>query len=355
MTDDALDPPVVAFEASLGRNARQGTWSELAQGTFAAATRAFESGRYADAADLIEVSLLEAEELRDVYGRWPQDTLDWILAQGVTAGEAYDSVDRLTSLLGDRAMAGIDSEWSSYTSAVVSASAECRSGGPDAPLAIENARRTWMEIHDRAVDRVSGLIDIAVRLVGEDQLGALWDHLMRDWYATHEEKYSLESQPWSASARQLMVAIVDGFHAHLTGPDRGGDLEVIEQPDRVGFRFAPCGSGGRSLSAGITDNKPRAAPPYGFAVTTAPHDWAWNMTGICSYCVHCCKLNELMPIDRLGYPTRVIDPPTWPTEEESPSCTWWIYRDPSLVPDDVYRRVGRSPNRRPGASDAGAR
>ena len=355
MIDRAGDLPVVAFEASLGRNARQGTWKELAQGTFRSAARAFESGCHADAADLLEVSLLEADELRDVYGRWPQETLDWILAQGVPRDALTESVDRLASLLGDRAMAGIDSEWSGYASAVASASAQCRSGDSGALAAIDNARRTWMGIHDRAVDRVSGLIDIAVRLVGEDQLGALWDHLMRDWYTTHEERYSLGNQPWSVSARQLMIAIADGFHAHLTGPDRGGDLQVIEEPDRVGFRFAPCGSGGRSLSAGITGNRPRAAAPYEFAVTSAPHDWSWNMTGICSYCVHCCKLNELMPIDRLGYPTRVIDPPTWPTADENPSCTWWVYRDPSLVPDAVYRRGGRSPDLRPRATDAGER
>ena len=92
---------------------------------------------------------------------------------------------------------------------------------------------------------------------------------------------------------------------------------------------------------------PRSAPPYDFAVTTRPHDWAWNKVGVCSYCVHCCQLNEVMPIDRLGYPTRVIDAPTWPATEPNPSCTWWIYRDPSLVPDAVYERVGRTASRRP--------
>ena len=85
----------------------------------------------------------------------------------------------------------------------------------------------------------------------------------------------------------------------------------------------------------------RPGPPYGFAVTTEPHDWAWNKVGVCAYCVHCCLLNELTPIDRLGYPTRVIDPPVWPDDRADPTCTWWVYKDPSLVPDAVYRRVGR--------------
>jgi len=33
----------------------------------------------------------------------------------------------------------------------------------------------------------------------------------------------------------------------------------------------------------------------------------------------------------------VIDPPTEPGQ----SCTWTVYRDPSLVPAEAYERVGR--------------
>jgi hypothetical protein len=101
------------------------------------------------------------------------------------------------------------------------------------------------------------------------------------------------------------------------------------------------------VDATITDGYPRAGAPFGFAVTTERHDWAWNTIGICSYCVHCCQLNEVMPIDRLGYPTRVIDPPVWSPSQPATTCTWWVYRDPADVPDHVYHRVGRDPSRRP--------
>ena len=63
-----------------------------------------------------------------------------------------------------------------------------------------------------------------------------------------------------------------------------------------------------------------------------------------TYCVHCCLLNMVMPIDRLGYPTRVIDPPTWPAARSGAPCTWWVYKDPARVPDEVYQRVGRRRN-----------
>ncbi len=347
MTAHQFTSPV-GYQPALGRTARVGTWKELAKGTFRSADERLAAGDAEAAAQLVEVAVLEAEELRDIYERWPQATADWIRGRGIPASDLDVTTDRLREVIGARAMTGIEAEWPSFTDAVASAAAACRSGSDNAAQRIEHARMVWLRIHDRAVDRVSGMIDIAVRLVGEDSLGALWDFLMDDWYAIHARRYSLANQPWSESAHQLMVAIVDGFHAHLTGTGRDGDIEIIDEPDRVGFRFAPCGSGGRSLDGLITDGQPRAGAPFGFAVTTQPHDWAWNTVGICSYCVHCCQLNEVMPIDRLGFPTRVIDAPTWLPEAPVTTCTWWVYRDPADVPDHVYTRVGRDPARRPG-------
>jgi hypothetical protein len=343
---------VVAYEPSLGRHARTGTWDELAKGTFRSAAEHAHAGEWDAAAALVEVSVDEAAELRDVYERWPSDTLAWIRNRGVPRAVVDTALARLTGLIGERAMAGIGAEWPSFTAAVARAARECRNRQPAAVAEIENARVQWQGVHDRAVDRVSGVIDIAVSVLGEDSLGDLWNFLMSDWYDIHALRYARGTQPWPDSAHQLMIAIVDGFHAHLTGPGRQGDIEVIDEPLRIGFRFAPCGSGGRSLDSRITGGAPRAAAPYGFAVTTTPHDWAWNTVGICSYCVHCCLLNEVVPIDRLGYPTRVVDAPTWTAAEPVTSCTWWVYRDPVDVPDHVYERVGRKPPR-PHAAQGG--
>lgn len=340
-------PAVVFYEPSLRRNARAGSWAELARGTFHTAIEHVQRQDWEAAAQLVEVSQLEADELRDIYDRWPDATARWILDHDVASADLDAAVARLAGLVGPRAMAGIGAEWPDYTDAVARAAGACRDQDPAAGDLIESARRVWQQIHDRAVDRVAGMVDIAVKLVGESSLGQLWDFLMGDWYEIHARRYSLDNQPWTDSAHQLMVAIVDGFHAHLTGTGRQGDIELIEEPGRTGFRFAPCGSGGRALDGRITDGVPRSGAPFEYAVTTEPHDWAWNTVGICSYCVHCCQLNEVMPIDRLGYPTRVIDPPTWTPERPATSCTWWVYHDPADVPDHVYRRVGRDPAVRP--------
>jgi hypothetical protein len=88
---------------------------------------------------------------------------------------------------------------------------------------------------------------------------------------------------------------------------------------------------------------PRAEPPFNFAVTKEAHDWSWGKKGVCLYCVHCCQLQERVPIQKLGYPVRVVDPPTWPADRETGLCTWYVYKDPSLVPDEAFRRVGFDP------------
>lgn len=342
-----LSKTAVAYEDSLGRTARVGSWQELAKGTFRTSTEYLAEGRHHDAAELVEVAVLEAEELHDIYQRWPEVTTSWILEKGARPNDLDTELTHLGQLLGEKAMRGIDAEWPDFIAAVSVAAQACRDRSGRAAVEVERARTTWQAMHDRAVDRVSGTVAIAVKLVGEDQLAQLWNHLMADWYDAHEKRYHLDNQSWSRSAHQLATAILDGFHAHLAGTGRQGDIVLIDEPERLGFRFAPCGSGGRSVDPAITDGQPRSAPPYGFPVTTRRHDWAWNTVGICSYCVHCCLLNEVMPIDRLGFPTRVIDAPVWTPDDHTTTCTWWIYKDVADIPDDVYRRVGRDPSVRP--------
>jgi len=338
-----------AYEPFMGREVRVGPLTELAKGTYRVAVERVAEGRGEAAAELLEIAVREAEEAYEIYGIWPAVTLDWMREQGATNTEIEPRLARLRSLVGDDAMDGLSAGWQEYLAATAAAVDACRRGDPQAAALIEATRAIWQRTHDGAMDHMYGVIDIAVRVVGESRLGDLWNVLMADWYDAHEQRLDIRRQPWSESARQLQVAILDGFHAHLTGPERQGDVEIIEEADRLGFRFAPCGSGGRTMSEQA--GHPRTAPPFNFAVTEDEHDWAWNTRGICAYCVHCCLLNELIPIDRLGYPTRVIDPPTWPADREDARCTWWVYKDPSLVPDAVYHRVGRSPVRRPEPPD----
>lgn len=335
------------FEAFLGRDARAGSWEELARGTYRVILDALGAGSWQVAEELLPVTILEAEELHDIYGVWPGQIADFLLAEGADAGAVENGRRRLWAAIGDGSEPDWEGAWQRYvelTSVATSLAAARDDGTRDAVL---QAHETWRSAHDQAVDHVYGMVDLCFRLLGEGSVPRVWDHLMSPWYDDHATRLSTANQPWSESARQLKLAIVDGFHAHLSGTDRLGDVELLTEPGRTGFRFAPCGSGGRVLRDDTTGGRPRVEEPFAFSVTTEPHDWSFGEVGVCTYCVHCCLLNMTMPIDRLGYPTRVIEPPTWPDAREGGTCTWWVYDDPSLVPDSVYERVGRVPDRRP--------
>ena len=201
--------------------------------------------------------------------------------------------------------------------------------------------------HDRYADLIYGLLDVAARHLGESIVGPMWDAMMADFYETRAA-YALSRRPWSESFALLLEDSSVALRGHLSGPGRLGEVEMIEDTDRVVFRFDPCGSGGRTMRADATeDGVARMDSPYGFAVTTESHDWAWGTEGICFYCVHCCQLQQRVPIERLGFPIRVVDPPVWRDGDDRPFCSWSVYRDPSLIPPEAYERVGFPPPQRP--------
>jgi hypothetical protein len=55
---------------------------------------------------------------------------------------------------------------------------------------------------------------------------------------------------------------------------------------------------------------------------------------------------ELMPMDRFGYPVRVVDPPVYPDTDRDPGrrqrCQWQMFKDPTAVPAEYYERAGRT-------------
>ena len=70
-------------------------------------------------------------------------------------------------------------------------------------------------------------------------------------------------------------------------PPRGA-IHIVEEDDRYVMNFFPCNSGGRMLRSGMTEGK------WNLAVTTKPHDLAWNKPGKPIYCGHCALGRGLM-------------------------------------------------------------
>jgi hypothetical protein len=317
----------LATWAPAGREVRPGTWAQQARPTPDAIEDAVADGRLGDAARLARHLVVEAQEIHDLYTAWTREIPTELERRGVPAPEIEAERRRLLALTG-----AVDPEldWAAFRRATETFAAGCERQAPSI-AALADALVTWRAGHDRHLDLVAGWIDVAVARLGEDHLGDLWRRLQADGIAAYA-RYDVATNPWPRSRALLLQTAIEGMHGHLGGPRGRGEVEVAEHADRIELRFSPCGSGGRL----------RAAERFG--VTTARHDWAWNETGVCHYCAHCCVLQQLEPIDRLGYPARVIDPPLRPGDD----CTWTVYNDPSLVPEAAYRRVGR---RKPGSRE----
>lgn len=335
-------PPLVHHEA-IGYEIRSGGYLEHAASTYALAATAISEGRFQDAVQLGRYTVREAVEAHELYRDWIVEIRAFLKSRGAAEDVIDRDEGRIRDLIKLDNGAAFDPEagWASYNAAIDAFAAACDAGrAKDALAFLESARGIWRDTHDRKCDWVYGLVDLAARELGEGCIGELWDALMAPMYAYYV-RYDVDNNPWPRSFDLLMHYALEGLRGHLSGPGRFGTIEVFEEEDRWGMRFDPCGSGGRTYRDDPdTGLPPRMEAPYGFGVTTEEHDWAWNKKGVCLYCVHCCALNERMPMRRFGYPTRVVDPPTWPEARSGGKCTWYVYKDPRRVPEEIYRRVG---------------
>jgi hypothetical protein len=275
---------------------RTGSWADQAEATPDRIEAAVREGRGADAEALVRHLPVEAEEIHELYTDWSRRIPE------LTGVPARDPEPHAQG-------------WEAF----VERCARWRAGDD-----LEPVLAAWATAHDAHLDEVADLVDEAVDAWGEERLGELWDELQREGRAFYAATYGPD-RPWPASAERLLQVAIEGMHGHLGGPRRRGEVAITEHADRVELRFDTCGSGGRILAAGR------------HGVVHGRHDFAWTTPGVCRYCVHCCVLQQLGAVDALGYPARVVEPPTAP----GGACTWTVYRDPSLVPDEAYRRVGR--------------
>lgn len=292
-----------------GRTVRTGTWTEQAEPTPDRIAAALAESRGADAAALVRHLVVEAQEIHDLYTAWCEAIPRILEREGAPVSIAVEL--------------DAEREWDELRRVIEKTASGIEVGEAEA-VDVEAVVARWREAHDRHLELVAAWIDAAAVHLGEERLGELWAELQADGIAAYG-RYDVARNPWAWSHELLVQIAVEGMHGHLGGPRRRGEVEVAEHADRVELRFEPCGSGG-VLRAGER-----------FGVTAARHDFAWNEQGVCHYCIHCCVLQQLTPIDRLGYPARVIDPPLRPGDR----CTWTVYRDPSLVPDEAFERVGR--------------
>jgi hypothetical protein len=335
----------LGYSDELGRRVRAGGWSEQAASTWAKALTAVDGGRFDEAAELADFFADEARIINGLLDGLVAQLREFLTDRGVDEVELGTVDERVRALLAmpDGTPLEEGRQFARFLRDVRTFIVACGKEDPERCRDLGTRfKESWRQVHDRRVDHVCGLINEILQRFGEEAVGEFHRLAMEPLFAGRYARFDIQSYDWPKALDMLMYLTFEAMRAHLTGPDRSGTMEVIEEEDRWLVRFDPCGTGGRTLrSDEVEGTGPRTGHPYNWPVLQEEHDFAWNTKGVCAYCAHCCVVMEQLPIDKFGYPLRVVEPPTWPNDASQP-CTWIMYKDATAVPERYYERVGRT-------------
>jgi hypothetical protein len=340
----------IAYSDVLGRRVRTGTWEEQQVSTYRRIQDAIGREAWDEAAALSHYFVDEAQTCFAIYRQWIPDLHAFLADRGVPRDELarVDAAILAGLALPDGRPFDARRQWDAFLTTMEALVGHCHRREADAALrALDAMTETWRQAHDRDADHAHGLMQEVKARFGEDAIGPMFERVLLPLFAWRYDKFDVDRTPWPESLDTLMLVGCEAMRGHLVGPERTGDFELVETEDRFTLRFDPCGTGGRTL---------RTEAPDALPVSEEPHTWNHGEPGVCVYCAHCIVLQEEMPIDRFGYPLRVIDPPRR-TEDgltQGGQCQWTLFKDLAAVPDEVYERVGRTRPAHLGSAATGA-
>lgn len=326
----------------LDRDVRIDPAASLASGTYLKIRDALAENDLDGANRLVDFFVAEARIIFDIYTQWRRDIRRY-LESNIRADVLHAEEERVHALT-KAAHPGMHPSRAAAWAEICNGAAQLKASREDLSSRLDrlnDLREQWRALHDSDVDFMMGLMDIVIRLLGEEALGEMYEKwVVGEWFDTRYARFDVSKTTWNRAFELIVYLTFESMHGHLSGPQRDGSVTYEEHQDRVTFTFAPCGSGGRSVVGEPRDTlKPLMQAPFHYRVLEREHDFAWNKKGVCTYCAHCCVLTEKLPMERFGYPIRVVDPPTYPNDGHA-VCRWTVYRRVEDVPPAVYERLG---------------
>ena len=339
----------IEFSEILGRRVRLGSWEDQKISTYRKIKAAVAEGDWDHAAELADYFTDEANVCFSLYRQWINDLNGFLKERGTPPDELADINAQIVSkiALPDGSPWNAHRHWDSYKRQQRELLAHIhRAQAEEAEAALDRMKETWRQTHDRDVDHTYGLMSEIQERHGGQGIVDMFQKLLVPLFAWRYEKFDIDQHPWDEGLEALMLVACEAMRGHLVGPERTGDFELEETDDRFIVRFDPCGSGQRTIRGDWIENTPaRMQPPYNWGVSQEEASWNHYQKGVCLYCAHCIILMEEMPMDRFGYPVRVVDPPVYPDTDRDPEarqrCQWQMFKDPTQVPAEYYERVGR--------------
>jgi hypothetical protein len=320
---------VLTWSDELGKRVRAGDAAEQAISTVAKIAQSIDAGHWEPAAQLVDYFMEEAKVVFVIYTSWSEGFEDFLRFKEVPHEEADAESARLRSSL------DLDPErqWLELGAEAGLLANRLRAFLIDADEAhakLDALREGWRRLHDAYADYQAGLLTFVARRFGEAALGECYRYVLEPYLRERYGPFDVRLRPYEETVFRNAFLSYEAMRGHLCGPGRRGDLEVEEDDEKIVIAFDPCGSGGRQQRNGA------------FGVTQEQHDWAWNETGVCYYCAHCCFALERWPAEQWGHPVRVVDSPLYDEAHADvpKKCTWTVYKTTDAIPAEAYRRIG---------------
>ena len=186
-------------------------------------------------------------------------------------------------------------------------------------------------LHDLYCDWIWDILTKTAAMHGEKAVYELCRATQETWMLKRTWKALV-----SMSVEDRVYINAEIMRSHRCGPKQDGEIEIIEESDRISIKMDPCGSGGRMRRGDPVNGSPsRLGPPYHFGVTKKRYPWSWGKENVSYYCIHC-AVNEILPIEWGGYPLWV----TGYSDDASDACYWHFYKKPGLIPEKYFTRLG---------------
>jgi hypothetical protein len=339
----------LTWSQELGKRIRSGPWPDQAVSTTRKVVEAIQEEQWEVAAQLVDYWMEEAKVVYVIYKVWTDGFIAWLHAQDIEPVETESEVSRLKTLLSfpDGGPYEPRPRWeqlSLHAGRLTHMLRAYELTASEAITSFEALREKWRQLHDRGADMMWGLLTFVSKRFGEAEIEACFRFVLEPYLEERYRPFDLREQSYESTLFRNLYLTFEAMRGHLSGPGRTGDLEFKEYDDRWEISFNPCGSGNRALRGDdVEGTSPRTDAPYNFGTTRQRYDWAWNETGICYYCAHCCFALERWPAEQWGHPIRVVNPPRYVDKEKGiqpKKCTWTIYKSTDAIPEEAYRRIG---------------
>ena len=176
----------------------------------------------------------------------------------------------------------------------------------------------WLRNKDYSINWITSLLSFIGRRLGEPAV----EEALRDF-----------GDRFLRARRAGMVGVTP--EVRMEGLVRamkanGAEAAFAEDDEKYVVEFR-CGSGGKLIDDGAY------GPPREYLTLSGPSPVTFGRPSLPVYCAHCSVNNEIEGIEQTGVPVTIEFPP----ERAGEPCVHHVYKDPALIPDEIYRRVGK--------------